>query len=328
MWGPIARILDVGVAYVAARRYGRFFGATTEADYGGSLYDQLRARLVHEARLTPLPDGSASPPASERGRRTPPTRAHTIQIDRGGEIVETTCNFYARGHHGRTLIVYHHGMGEVPNEISFRRLLLRRRGPDLPADLICYHATGHRSPRDVGQQLATLTGFATLVGDSLMGVRAIARAYRRHYQRVVYVGVSLGGIVGIVESALSASFDLNVSLIAHLDLVHCITETGFRHMVDPAFLAHCPRDVMRAGVDADRLLEAAQRRLVVINGIHDDYFRIELARAQWERFGRIARYEIPHGHISACAATRAVKRTLLTALHEKTGRAEFAVQDG
>ncbi len=317
MWGPLARILDVAAAYAGARRYGRFFGQTSEADYKRSLYDELRRRLEYEARLSAPPDGQMQRPTAPRGRRMPPTYTHTIEIDRGGETVETTCNCYARGYHGRLLIVYHHGLGEIPNELSFRRLLLRDRGPKIPADLICYHVTGHRRPRDVGRMLSTLGGFGTLLGDGMMAVRAIARAYRRQYDRIVYMGASLGGMVGIMEAALSASFDLNVAMIAHLDLVHCITETSFRRMIDAGFLANCPLDLIRIGVESDRFAAAAQRQIVMINGLHDDYFRIELARALWSRFGRIGHYEIPHGHVSACVATRAVKGALLTALRDR-----------
>lgn len=314
MWGPFARLIDRVFIRLAARRYGQFFGQTTDADYTRSLHDELRLRMKREARLTSPPDGAPPTPTAYNGRRTKPTARHTIQIDRGGDIVETTCNYYALGHYGRLLIVYHHGLGEIPNELSFRQLLLRERGGPIPADMICYHATGHRTPHDVGQAMSTLRGFTTLLGDGMMSARAIARAYRRHYDRVVFVGSSLGGMVGIVEAALSASFDLNVAMIAHPDMVHCIGETAFRRLIDPDFLARCPRDLMRIGQDADRLLAAAQRRLVMINGIHDEYFRIEVAREFWSRFGQIDAYEIPHGHVSVFGATKTIKRTLLTAL--------------
>jgi hypothetical protein len=316
MWGLLARTLDKIVAIAAAQRYGHFFGKTPPTDFKRSLYDQLRARLKYEARLSPLPNGQPPPPARRR-RRPRPSYTHKIQIDRGGEVVETICNFYARGHEGRLLLVYHHGLGEIPNELSFQRLLLSRHGPNLPADLICYHATGHRKPRDVREMLSTLGGFTTLLGDGMMAARAIARTYRRRYDHVVYAGASLGGIVGMLEAALSASFDLNVSIIAHLDLVHCISETGFRRLVDRQFLETTRLDLLRIGVDADRLMAAAQRRLVMINGIYDDYFDIDLARDYWVRFGRVAHYEIPHGHITACGATRMMKRTLLDALRAR-----------
>ena len=54
----------------------------------------------------------------------------------------------------------------------------------------------------------------------------------------------------------------------------------------------------------------------MINGLHDEFFRVHLARDAWARFDRIGHYEIPHGHISACAATRTLKRALLTALRD------------
>ncbi|MBN1343618.1 MAG: hypothetical protein JXQ73_13100 [Phycisphaerae bacterium] len=316
MWGPLARWLDIGVAFVAARRYGRFFGETPPSDFTRSLHDMLRSRLKYEARFVEGTEDLSAPVTVDRGRRTLPSRVHRLRIDRGGEVVETSFSHFARGHAGRLLIVYHHGLGEIPNEMSFRKLFLSRRGATIPADLVCYHATGHRSPREVGPMLSTLGGFGTLLGDSLLAVRAIGRAYRQRYDRVVYVGASLGGMVGIIESALSCSYDLNVSLVAHLDLVHCITETGFRRMIDPRFLATAPMDLMRIGTDADRFMAAAQRRLVMINGIHDEYFRIDLAREVWSRFGGIRHYEIPHGHISAMGATRCLRETLLQALRD------------
>lgn len=317
MWGLLARTLDKVVAFTAAQRYGRFFGKTPPSGFKRSLYDRLRTRLKYEARLSPTPDGQFPPPMPDKGSRTRPSGTHRIDIDRGGETVETICTYYNRGHQGRTLIVYHHGLGEIPNELSFRRFLLTGRGPDIPADLICYHATGHRRPRDVGEMLSTLGGFTTLVGDSMMAVRAIARTYRRHYQRVIYAGASLGGIVGIVEAAISQSFDLNVSIIAHLDLVHCVSETGFRRLIDPHFLATSPLDLMRIGLDADRIMNAAQRRLVMINGVYDDYFNIDRARDVWSRFDKVSHYEIEHGHITTCAAARTMKRTLLAALRDR-----------
>lgn len=314
MWRPAAVGLDRFVIRLAARRYGRFFGETTEADYKRSLLDTMRDRLRRPARiLDPIPD--RLPVITQRlGRRTRPSSVHHIEIDRGGETVETVFSTFGLGHAGKLLIVYHHGLGEVPNELSFRRLLLRQRGPALPADLVCYHTTGHRTPKEVGQSLSTLTGFQTMVGDSLAAMHAISREFRRRYKRIVYVGLSLGGIVGVIEAALSAGFDLNVSVISHFDTVHTITQTSFRRIVDSGFLASCPIELMEMGLDIDRFMTAAQRRLVMVNGIHDDYFDIELARQMWGRFGRIDHREIPHGHISACAATKCLRRTLLDVL--------------
>ncbi len=314
MWCPAAVALDRFVVRLAAQRYGKLFGKTTEADYRRSLLDTMRDRLRRPARiLDPLPDRLAV--TSRRpGRRTPPSSVHRIEIDRGGELVETVFSTFGLGHEGGLLIVYHHGLGEVPNEMSFRRLLLRQRGPSLPADFVCYHATGHREPKEVGRLLSTLTGFQTLMGDSLAAMHAISRALRFRYRRIVYVGLSLGGLVGVVEAALSAGFDLNVSMISHFDMVHTISKTSFRHLVEPRFLASCPLELMEMGLDADRFLAAAQRRLVMVNGIHDDYFRIDLARRAWTRFDRIDHREIPHGHISACAATRCVRGALLDVL--------------
>ncbi len=319
MWGPLARLMDRGVAYWAARRYGPFFGDTTDADFRDSLYDRLRARLKHEARLSPIPDGRTKS-ANGQGRKARPSYSQTIEIDRGGEIARTTCNVFLRGYEGERLIIYHHGLGEIPNELSFRRLLLADRKDHLPADLICYHATAHRRPSDIHRIMSTMGGFLTLVGDGMMAVRALARLYRRRYRHVVLVGSSLGGVVGTVEAALSASYDLNIAMIAHLDLVHCITETGFRRMVDEGFLERCPLDLMQIGTEADRILRDAQARLVMINGMHDDYFRIDLAREFVERFPRIRYYEIPQGHISACMAGKTVRRTIRDAMRQERGK--------
>jgi hypothetical protein len=205
----------------------------------------------------------------------------------------------------------------MPQDMSFRWAFLRAKGPEIPADLICYHATAHHTLRELNRLLSTLGGFQKLVGDGMMAVRAIARAYRRHYERVVFVGASLGGIVGIAEAALSGSFDLNVSLIAHLDLVELITISSFRHLIDKDFRARCPAELIRAGIDADRFAAAAQRRLVMINGVHDGYFRIDRAREWWAKFGRIGHYEIPQGHISAAMATRTLRRNLMNAMRER-----------
>jgi len=316
MWGPLARALDVAVAYSAGHQ-ARFFGRTGESDYRRSFHDYLRGRLKYMPRIDPPPRVATGDPRTAEGRRAPPTATYRLQIDRGGELVETRFDYFARGYGGRVLIVYHHGLGEIPQDMTFRWLLLRGRGPEIPADLICYHATGHHTLRELNDLLSTLGGFEKLVGDGMMAMRAIARAYRRHYDRVVCFGASLGGLVAIAEAALSGSFDLNVSLIAHLDLVEVISATAFRHLVDRDFLARCPLDLVRLGIDADRLAAAAQRRLVMINGIHDAYFRIGRARELWQRFERIGHYEIPQGHVSAAGATRTVKRALLTALRDR-----------
>jgi hypothetical protein len=316
MWGPAARAMDLMVACLVARKV-RFFGNTGPSDYRRSFHDYLRERLKYEARICPPSSAADAYPPVAPGRRSPPSARLALQIDRGGEIVDTCLDYFARGYRGRTLIVYHHGLGEIPQDMSFRWAFLRAKGPEIPADFICYRATAHRTYRELNQLLSTLGGFQKLVGDGMMGIRAIARAYRRHYERVVFVGASLGGIVGIAEAAMSGSFDLNVSLIAHLDLVEVITLSSFRHLIDKDFRDRCPAELIRAGIDADRFAAAAQRRLVMINGIHDGYFRIDRAREWWARFGRIGHYEIRQGHISAALATRTLRRILLDALYER-----------
>lgn len=316
MWGLFARALDIAAAWLGGRRL-QFFGRTDEADYRRSLHDSLRRRLDYEARIVPCSDIHAVHEPLPIGRGVRPSATHGLLIDRGGEIVETSFDYFARGYRGKLLIVYHHGLGEIPHDLSFRWLLQRPRGPRIPADLVCYRATGHRDYAELNHLLARLSGFQTLVGDGMMAMRAIARAYRKDYERVVCFGASLGGIVAIVEAGLSASFDLNVSLLAHLDLVEVLTATSFRRMVDRDFLVRCPVELVRAGTDGDRFLAAAQGRLAMINGIHDDWFRIQRARDTWNRFTRIRHHEIRHSHISAGGATRAVRRALLGALQDR-----------
>ncbi len=316
MWGPLARGLDRFVAWGAGRQM-RFFGKTDPSDYRLSFHDMLRRRLHLEPRLlTPVQEMLNHQPAHTH-RRSLPTAIGRIAVDRGGTVVESGFDYYARGHRGRTLIVYHHGLGEIPHDLSFRWILLRDSGPNLPADLICCQATGHRSYRQVNETLAHLSGFATLVGDGMMTMRAIARAFRHHYNRVVCLGASLGGLVTIAEAALSASYDLNISLIAHLDLVEVMRDTVFRRLIDSEFRACCPWEIVRPGIDAERLVREAQRRLVMINGTHDMYFRVERARELWAQFKDIDHYELPHGHISMGMAPRLIKRTLIDILSNR-----------
>ncbi|MDC3378844.1 alpha/beta hydrolase [Planctomycetota bacterium] len=149
----------------------------------------------------------------------------------------TTClEFAPAEERADTLLVYHHGLGEIPHYAVpwiWRRLApkLRKR-----CDVVAVRALHHGSAQQVNADLVSNRDeFVRTLAASASVVRTVAKDLRPHYKHVVMCGVSMGGVVSLTEASREPKFDLYVPLVAGPDLRAVVLRSVFSRLLSAGY---------------------------------------------------------------------------------------------
>ncbi|MDF1664923.1 MAG: hypothetical protein P1V97_24390 [Planctomycetota bacterium] len=139
------------------------------------------------------------------------------------------------GPNADTLVVYHHGLGEIPHDtlphVLFRHPKLRAR-----CDWIAIKGIHHKSWAEVsGRLLRDRNTFIRSLVASAGVCKQIVQDIGPRYKHVVMVGTSMGGIISLVESCHEPQFQLYVPFIAGPNLADVMLKSSFRCMIHGAF---------------------------------------------------------------------------------------------
>lgn len=134
-----------------------------------------------------------------------------------------------------TLVVYHHGLGEIPHDtlphVLFRHPKLRAR-----CDWIAIKGIHHKSLAEVsGRLLRDRNTFIRSLAASAGLCKQIAQDIGSRYQHVVMVGTSMGGIISLVETCHEPQFQLYVPFIAGPNLADVMLKSSFRCLIHSGF---------------------------------------------------------------------------------------------
>ncbi len=199
------------------------------------------------------------------------------------------------------VLIYHHGIAEMPYDKSFRGIFGVRR--HLDAHLVVLQAPYHQTWWSVAKGMSTLTQFMAMCAVSIAMMEAIRRLFQDFgASRCLISGISLGGFLALAHHLLIGTADRYVPLLAGPDLAHVMLDTPFNRLLTPE--ARVPGEALRNCLDFRRAFQASDTHHV---------------------FPLLARYDLdmPYAHFHSCYAESQVPVVTMTRGHI-TGICAFA----
>ncbi len=307
MWRWLSETVD-DIAVVATHLFGpRMFRAS------GPIAPPTLEELVAEQR--------ARAPRLKLPARLE-RRVGRLRLDLPAVGIETFADFHpARRPDADTLVVYHHGLGEFPHDGSAAQVLTRG-GLRERVDWIAIRGPNHEDRNAIHERLLlSQESFARNLLASVFGAREIATRLRDRYRHIVLGGMSMGGVISLIEGACGSAFDLHVPLMAGPDLESVLLRSAFTRAVCPRFRRRCLEEGEGFAARLDlvaRLRDVAGPPIRAVLASYDRLFQLEAQGAAYARVPR-ARYSVVSGgHITA-----AVQFSALAARFEEAMEVEL-----
>ena len=199
---------------------------------------------------------------------------------------------------GRTLIIHHHGLGEIPHDGLPR--LMRHCGGLAGCDWLILKGLHHKNFETVGGVLmADRDTFVLSLVASASLIKTLARKARPHYDRIVICGVSMGGMISLIELGAEPAGDLTVPFVAGPDLVDVMTRSSFRALVQSAFRRRAQKSDWLHEFELSRYLTTKEgppiRPLLARS---DRLFRLDAQLAAYQRVPRARVKTFEGGHFT------------------------------
>lgn len=209
------------------------------------------------------------------------------------------------------VLIYHHGIAEMPYDKSFQGIFGMRRNID--AHLIALQAPFHHTWWTVAKGLATYMQFMAMCAVSIAMMEALRRLFQDFgAPRCLISGISLGGFLALAHHLLVGTADRYVPLLAGPDLAHVMLETPFRRLLAPK--ARASDAYFRAHLDFRRAFRDSDTRHIFPLLAHYDldmpYSHFQPCYA--ERQVPVA--TMPRGHITGICALATLRHHLLSCL--------------
>jgi hypothetical protein len=217
-----------------------------------------------------------------------------------------------------TLVVYHHGLGEIPHDIAMRAMRAGSRTLRERCDVVCVKGLHHQSWRIVnGKLLADRDLFVRCLVASASLVREIAKQQRSRYRHLVLCGISMGGVITLVEGSREPRFDLYVPFMAGPNLADVLLRSYFSRTIQSRYLKRARRSDWQPMLDMTERLAACEgppiRPLLARS---DRLFRVHAQREAYARIPRAQVRECAGGHITAAVRVDQLARHLVRCMHE------------
>lgn len=210
-----------------------------------------------------------------------------------------------------TLVVYHHGLGEIPHQMVPWSLSvwpsLRER-----CDFIALKGLYHRDFKEVSSHLLghCHTFVRSLVSSASVAC-AVAQRQRRHYKHLVMCGMSMGGLITLVESFMEPSFDVYVPFVAGPNLPDVLLYSGFRRIIKNSFRRRARRAHWLSYFDMTPHLQHSEGPPIRPLLAHSD--RLFRLQPQLDAYATIERAEVTvveGGHITLASNIPVIGRYL------------------
>lgn len=199
------------------------------------------------------------------------------------------------------VIVYHHGIAEMPYDKSFRGIF--RGALPSQAHLVLVRAPYHRTWWDVVSGVHTLAHFVAMCAVALQLGEALRQAVlARGARGSLVVGLSLGGFLSLLHQMQYGTATGYVPLLAGPDLAHVLLATHWRRLLAP-------------------LARAQPERLQALLDWHPCF----QGREAWRVRPLLAAYDVtmPYAYHAACYAAQGIPVATLARGH-LTGSVAFA----
>jgi hypothetical protein len=213
----------------------------------------------------------------------------------------------------RPVVIFHHGLGEIPHVHTFRRTFHRRTPVD--AHLVAVRAPFHRSHLDCCRGLASLDRFMAMCAASIALIEAVRRIFVERGATVSLVaGISLGGFVTLLHHMSYGTASRYVPLLAGPDLAHTMLSTPCRGFLAAPALAE--PDCLAACLDFRQAFAAGDvRHVVPLLARHDLWMPCAFHRAAYAAAAAPVA-TIDRGHMTGSWAFGAMRAHLLAVLED------------
>ncbi|MGQ4806974.1 hypothetical protein NKDENANG_00312 [Candidatus Entotheonellaceae bacterium PAL068K] len=209
------------------------------------------------------------------------------------------------------VVVYHHGIAEMPYDKSFRGIFPARLRPR--AHLVAVRAPFHRSWLHLLSGLTTLSRFLAMCAVSIKLIEALRQALSTQGARGSLVaGTSLGGFVALMHHLRYGTADSYVPLLAGPDLAHVMLVTHYRRFLAPKALGHV--DTIKTLLDFRHAFQASQTHKVFPLLAQYDLDMLYAHHAACYAASQVPVVTIARGHLTGSFAFTALRAHLLNGL--------------
>ncbi len=224
--------------------------------------------------------------------------------------------FRAKTERPDTLVVYHHGLGEIPHDIVMRTMRAGSRALRSRCDVVCVKGLHHKSwPTVNGKLVADRNVLVRSLVASASLVRAIAKDRRADYEHLIMCGISMGGVITLIESSREPRFDLYVPLLAGPNLPDVLLHSGFSRTVQSRWLKRERKAGWNSTLDmTDRLSTCEGPPILPLLARSDRLFRVGEQQKSYARVPRANVTLCDGGHITAAVRVDVLGRHLLGAI--------------
>jgi hypothetical protein len=216
----------------------------------------------------------------------------------------------------RPVLIYHHGLGEIPSDHTFRGIF-RRRAP-VDAHLVAIRAAFHRSHVDCCRGLASLDRFTAMCAVSVALIESVRLALaERGAHGSVVAGISFGGFLTLLHHLTYGTASRYAPQMAGPDLSHAMLSTPCRGVLARQALAR--PEHLSARLDFRQAFQASDaRRVFPLLARHDLWMPCAYHQTEYAAKG-VPVATIHRGHMTgswAFAGLRAHLLSVLGSLHE------------
>ena len=203
------------------------------------------------------------------------------------------------------VLIYHHGIAEMPYDKSFRCIFRQRAS--IEAHQVVVQAPFHRSWLTVRAGLSTLSHFMAMCAVSITIIEAVRqRLIGQGAQSSLVTGTSLGGFLALMHHLMHGTADCYVPLLAGPDLSHIMLETPFQRFLAPQARAHAAD--IRQRLDFRQAFQSSDtRRVFPLLALYDLDMSYAYHRACYAA-NHVPVVTLPRGHITGSAAFAALRR--------------------
>ena len=304
----ISRLIDdIAIASTVITEQRRGFSKT--GDGRPPCYDELVAAMIE------------SPPELSWPEQR---RRHRVPIRIPGLGRESFCDLRPGGAEADTLVVYHHGLGEIPHG-ALPGILRRYPGLSARCDWVFMKALYHESHATISRDLLSdRDALVHTLAASAGMAKSIARAAQAtgRYRHLVMCGVSMGGVVSLIESVMEPAFNLYMPLLAGPDLADVIINSRLAKALHGASRRREAKAPWLSEFDVTTYVKPGDPR--PIRGLLARSDRLFRHAVQVEAYARMPRCEVSTfegGHItgavSAPVLARHLRRNIRTELWER-----------
>ena len=211
------------------------------------------------------------------------------------------------------VLVYHHGIAEMPYDKSFRGIF--RGTLATSGHLIAVRAPFHRTWLDLRPGLATMRHFLAMCAVAVQLGEAVRLALlARGARGSLVIGTSLGGFLAVLHHLMLGTADGYVPLLAGPDLAHVMLGTHYRHFLAPQALAHAT--ALQTLLDFRQDFKASNTRRVLPLLARYDLDMLYAHHATCYAASSVPIMTIERGHITGSLAFAALRTHVLTCLRE------------